>query len=142
MHPVGTRRWRVSTPWPGVLAGQARAADDVDLALIAAQLTVRAAATPDAAPGAPGFRWTATAAAGSMTVALKDPADPARTLLAEPAARLLAMTPAAVAPVVTAVIAPDVLYARGMKAIRHLTRILPAIAAGAPDLAVAVGVAP
>jgi len=66
-----------------------------------------------------------------MAVALKDPADPARTMLADPAARLLALAaaadPAAVVPVVGTVIAPGALHAWGMKAIRHLTRILPAV---------------
>ena len=123
------------------LARQARTADDVDLALLAAQLPVRAAAAPNAAPGGPGYPWTAAAAVDCMTVALKDPDDPARTMLADPAARLLALAaaadPAAVAPVVATVIAPDALHAWGMKAIRHLTRILPAIASKAPDLAIA-----
>ena len=97
-------------------------------------------------PGGPGYPWTAAAAVDCMTVALKDPADPARTMLADPAARLLALAaaadPAAVAPVVATVIAPDTLHAWGMKAIRHLTRILPAIASKAPDLAIEIGAAP
>ena len=104
--------------------------------LVAAQLPVRAAGPQNAAPGAPGYPWTAAAAVDCMTVALKDPADQARTMLADPAARLLALAaatdPAAVAPVVAAVIAPDALHAWGMKAIRHLTRILPAIAGKDP----------
>ena len=81
-----------------------------------------------------------------MAVALKDPGDQARIRLADPAARLLALAavtdPAAVAPVVTAVIAPDALHAWGMKAIRHLIRVLPAIARKDPGLAVAIGTAP
>jgi hypothetical protein len=81
-----------------------------------------------------------------MTVALKDLDDQRRTMLADPAARLLALTaatdPAVVAPVVTAVIDPGALHAWDMKAIRHLTRILPAIARKDPGLAVAVGTAP
>ena len=67
-------------------------------------------------------------------------------MLADPAARLLALAaatdPAAVAPVVTAVIDPGALHAWGVKAIRHLTRVLPAIARKDPGLAVAVGTAP
>ena len=81
-----------------------------------------------------------------MTVALKDLDDQRRTMLADPAARLLALAaaadPAAVAPVVAAVIDPEALHAWGMKAIRHLTRVLPAIARKDPGLAVAVGAAP
>ena len=45
-------------------------------------------------------------------------------------------------PVVAAVIDPGALHAWGMKAIRHLTRILPAIARKDPGLAIAVGTAP
>jgi hypothetical protein len=128
------------------LARQARTADDVNLALLAAQLPVRAAAAQNAVPGGPGYPWTAAAAIDCMTVALKDPVDPARTMLADPAARLLALAaaadPVAAAPVVATVIAPDTLRAWGMKAIRHLTRILPAIASKAPDLAIEIGAAP
>jgi len=128
------------------LARQARTADDVDLALLAAQLPVRAATGQNPVPGGLGYPWTAAAAVDCMTVALKDPADPARTMLADPAARLLALAaaanPAAVAPVVATVIAPDTLHAWGMKAIRHLTSILPAIASKAPDLAIEIGAAP
>jgi hypothetical protein len=128
------------------LARHARHADDVDLALVTAQLPVRAAAAQNAIPGRAGYPWTATAAIDCMTVALKDPADPARTMLADPAARLLALAaaadPAAVVPVVVTVIAPGALHAWGMKAIRHLTRILPAVVRKAPELAIEIGLAP
>ena len=128
------------------LARQARAADDVDLAVAAAQLPVRAEGPRNTAAGTPGYPWTAAAAADCMAVALKDLDDPRRIMLADPAARLLALAaatdPAAVAPVVAAVIDPAALHAWGMKAIRHLTRILPAIARKDPGLAVAVGTAP
>jgi hypothetical protein len=128
------------------LARQARAADDVDLAVAAAQLPVRAEGPRNTAAGTPGYPWTAAAAADCMTVALKDLDDQRRIMLADPAARLLALVaatdPAAVAPIVAAVIDPGALHAWGMKAIRHLTRILPAIARKDPGLAIAVGTAP
>ena len=114
--------------------------------MAAAQLPVRAEGPGNTAAGTPGYPWTAAAAADCMAVALKDLDDPRRIMLADPAARLLALAaatdPAAVAPVVTAVIDPAALHAWGMKAIRHLTRILPAIARKDPGLAVAVGTAP
>ena len=128
------------------LARQARAADDVDLAVAAAQLPVRAEGTRNTAAGTPGYLWNAAAAADCMAVALKDLDDQRRIMLADPAARLLALAaaadPAAVAPVVAAVIDPGALHAWGMKAIRHLTRVLPAIARKDPGLAIAVGAAP
>ena len=128
------------------LARHARAADDVDLALVAAQLPVRAAAAQNAIPGRAGYPWTAAAAIDCMTVALKEPAGPARMVLADPAARLLALAvaadPAAVVPVVVTVISPGALHAWGMKAIRHLTRILPGVACKAPELAIEIGLAP
>jgi hypothetical protein len=128
------------------LARQARAADDVDLAVAAAQLPVCAEGPRNTAAGTPGYPWTAAAAADCMTVALKDLDDQRRIMLADPAARLLALAaatdPAAVAPVVAAVIDPGALHAWGMKAIRHLTRVLPAVARKDPGLAVAVGTAP
>jgi len=75
-----------------------------------------------------------------MTVALKDLDDQKRIMLADPAGRLLALAaatgPAAVAPVVAAVIDSGALHAWGMKAIRHLTRVLPAITRKDPDRAV------
>ena len=128
------------------LAQQAREADDVDLAVAAAQLPVRAEGPRNTAAGVLGYPWSAAAAADCMTVALKDLDDQKRILLADPAARLLALAaatnPAAVAPVVAAAIAPDALHAWGMKAIRHLIRVLPVIARKDPGLAVAVGIAP
>lgn len=128
------------------LARQARAADDVNLALVAAQMPVRAAGAQNATSGSTRYKWTVAAAIDCITVALKNPADPARAVLAEPAARLLALAaatdPVGASPAVTAVITPAALHAWGMKAIRHLTRILPEIASKAPDLAVEIGVAP
>jgi hypothetical protein len=128
------------------LAQRARTADDVDLAVAAAQLPVRAEGNKNIAAGNQGYSWTTAAAVDCMTVALKDLDDKKRTVLADPAARLLALgaavDPAAVAPVVAAVVAPAALHAWGVKAIRHLTRIVPAIARKDPSLAVAVGIAP
>jgi hypothetical protein len=128
------------------LARQAHAADDFDLALLAAQLPVRAASGQNDTDGDAGYPWTATAAIDCMAVALKDPDDPRRATLADPAGRLLALDaavdPAALAEVIAEVIAPGALRAWSMNAIRHLTRIVPAIARKAPDLAVEIGVAP
>ena len=128
------------------LARQAKEVDDVDLAVCAAQLPVRAEGPRNTVAGVPGYPWTAAAAVDCMAVALKDMDDQRRILLADPAARLLALAaatnPAAVAPVVAAVIAPGALHAWGMKAIRHLIRVLPVIARKDPGLAVAVGIAP
>lgn len=54
------------------LAQQAREADDVDLAVAAAQLPVRAEGSRNTAAGVLGYPWSAAAAADCMTVALKD----------------------------------------------------------------------
>jgi hypothetical protein len=130
------------------LARHAHADDDVSLALLAAQLPVRAAsrANDGSATGNATYPWTAAAAIDCLTVALKDLDDPRRAMLADPGGRLLAVAaqrdPNALAEVITAVIAPDALRAWSMNTIRHLTRILPTIASRAPDLAIAIGLAP
>jgi hypothetical protein len=128
------------------LARQARETDDIDLAVAAAQLPVRAEGTRNTTAGVLGYAWSAAAAAECMTVALKDLDDRRRIVLADPAGRLLALAavtdPAPVAQVVADVIAPGTLHAWGTKAIRHLTRVLPAIARKDAALAIAVGTAP
>jgi len=128
------------------LARQANAVDDVSLALLAAQLPVRAASGQTDTAGDGGYPWTPAAAIDCMAVALKDPDDPRRATLADPVGRLLALDaavdPATLAEVIIAVIAPAALRAWSMNAIRHLTRIMPSIARNAPELAVEIGVAP
>jgi len=130
------------------LARHAHANDDVNLALLAAQLPVRAASRvdEDSTTGDAKYPWTAAAAIDCLAVALKDLSDPRRAMLADPVGRLLALTaqvdPIVLAEVITAVIAPDALRAWSVNAIRHMTRILPTIARKAPDLAVAIGLAP
>jgi len=128
------------------LARAARETDDIDLALLAAQLPVRAAAGQTGAGLAGGsFDWAAETIIDCIAVALKDLDDPRRANLADPCGRLLALgaavDPLALADPIAAVIAEPALKAWGMTAVRHLTRILPAIADTAPATAVEIGLA-
>lgn len=128
-----------------MLARHARNTDDIDLALLTAQLPVRVGAMP-AGPGeVSDFGWTASAAIDCMAVALKDLTDQRRANLADPCARLLALVaaidPLAVAEPIAEVIAEPAMTAWGMAAVQHLTHILPAIAAKAPNIAVEIGLA-
>jgi hypothetical protein len=129
-----------------VLASRARTADDIDLALAAAQLPFRATGSAGAKSGSYRYSWTVAAAADCMAVALKDPADQSRTMLVDPSARLLALAavsdPLAAAQTIVTVISAEALHGWGTRAIRHLIPIIPAIAEAAPDLAVAIGKAP
>jgi hypothetical protein len=128
------------------LARHAREADDIDLALLAAQLPVRATAGQTGVGiVSDSFSWAAEAVIDCIAVALKDLDDLRRANLADPCGRLLALgaagDPIALADTIAAVIAEPALKAWGTTAVRHLTRILPAIAAKAPATAVEIGLA-
>jgi len=127
------------------LAAHARSTDDVNLALLAAQLPTRAV---DLRPGAlhtgASQEWTTTAV-DCMTVALADRDDPNRAPLAQFGGRLLAAVaahdPRTTADVINAVIAPGALRAWGVVAVLPLIEQIPEIARTAPELAVAIGLA-
>ncbi len=125
------------------LAAHARSTDDLNLALLAAQLPLRAVNMQQAALHArPGSDWTA-AAVDCMQVALADLGDPRRAALASPAGRFLAAVavgdPHATAEVVHAVLAPGALTAWGVTAVWPLIEQIPGIARTAPALAIAIG---
>jgi hypothetical protein len=127
------------------LAAHARSTDDLNLALLAAQLPLRAVNMQQAALHArPGSDWTA-AAVDCMQVALADLGDPRRAALASPAGRFLAAVavgdPHATAEVVHAVLAPSALTAWGVTAVWPLIEQIPGIARTAPALAIAIGAA-
>jgi hypothetical protein len=127
------------------IAAHARSTDDINLALLAAQLPLRAVRTRPAAlqEGAAG-KWTA-AAVDCVRVALADLSDQRRL----PVARLSGHLLAAVAPrdthatadVIRAVIAPAALTAWSITAILPLIGHVPEIAVTDPGLAVAIAAA-
>jgi hypothetical protein len=129
----------------GRLAAQARSTDDVNLALLAAQLPTRAVnLRPGALHTGASQEWTATAV-DCMTVALADLGDPNRAPLAQFGGRLLAAVaaydPHTPADVINAVIAPEALRAWGVVAVLPLIEQIPEISGTAPELAVAIGLA-
>lgn len=127
------------------IAAHARSADDINLALLAAQLPVRAVGARSTALHARAAdKWTA-AAVDCMHVALSDLDDQRRV----PVARLGGQFLAAVAPhdahatadVIRAAIAPAALTAWNVTAIMPLIGQVPEIAATAPALAVEIAAA-
>jgi hypothetical protein len=127
------------------VAAHARGADDINLALLAAQLPVRVAgARPAALHATRAGKWAA-AAVDCMHVALADLNDQGRV----PVARLAGHFLAAVAPhdtratagVIRAVIAPAALTAWSVTAVLPLIGQVPEIAATAPGLAVEIAAA-
>jgi hypothetical protein len=128
-----------------LIAAHARGTDDINLALLAAQLPIRAVDATSAAlrQGAAG-KWTA-AAVDCMRVAVADFSDQRRV----PVARFGGQFLAAVAPydtqataeVIRAVIAPAALTAWGITAVLPLIGRVPEIAVTDPGLAVAIAVA-
>lgn len=125
------------------LARQARGADDVDLAVLAAQLPARALNHRPAALAAHVAGHLVPAAVECMSVALADPADRRRAQLAEVTSRLLAhavaVDPAATATVVEGLCSRDALQAWGVRHMRPLIDRIPDIARRAPALAVTLG---
>jgi hypothetical protein len=127
------------------LAAHARSTDDVNLALLAAQLPTRAVnLRPGALHAGASQEWTATAV-DCMTVALADRGDPHRAPLAQFGGRLLAAVashdPHATADVISAVIAPESMQAWDVVTVLPLIEQIPEIAGTAPNLAVAIGAA-
>ncbi len=127
------------------IAAHACTADDINLALLAAQLPIRAASARPAVlrEGAAG-KWTA-AAVDSMRVALADLSDQRRVPVARFGGQFLATVAPhdthATAEVIRAVIAPAALTAWSVTAIRPLIGHFPEIAATAPGLAVDIAAA-
>jgi hypothetical protein len=127
----------------GRLAQHAAAADDVDLAVLAAQLTTRAAGGRTPAPNTVAARCWVQTALIVMAIALTDLADGRRARLAEVGGRSLAtaavLDPAASADTARRVIAEPALRAGGTGPVRQLINIVADIATQAPDLAVEIG---
>jgi hypothetical protein len=124
------------------LAATARAADSVDLALLAAQLPLRAVSQQTTALHAASPKWISTAV-DCMKVALEDLTDPSRVPLGQLSSRLLAAVmsrdPDAVADVISAIIAPQTIQAWSIKAVEPLIDQIPDLAKTAPQFAVAIG---
>ncbi|MGH3766165.1 MAG: hypothetical protein ACRDTX_13615 [Pseudonocardiaceae bacterium] len=127
------------------LARQARHADNIDLALLAAQLPARALSHRPTALAAHIAEHLVPAAVECMTMALADLADPRRTQLAEITSRLLAhaavVDPVATATVIEGLCSRDALQAWGVRHMWPLIDRIPNIAQRAPDLAVTLGAA-
>jgi hypothetical protein len=125
------------------LAQHAREADDIGLALLAAQLPIRALNhnSSGLTPRIAGH--LVPAAVECMTVALADLADSRRAQLAEVTSRLLAHAaatdPTAAAPVIEKLCTPDTLQAWGVRHLWPLVERIPDIARSAPGLAVTLG---
>jgi hypothetical protein len=130
-------------PFIAQLAQHALSNDDVDLALLAAQLLNRAAGTYQPGHETPAARSWVQAGIACMTVALAQPQETGREHLARAAARPLARAAALDAhtakATIAAVLAPAVLQAWDIEVIRRLIECLPEIAGEVPDLAVEVG---
>jgi hypothetical protein len=126
------------------LAATARATDSVDLALLAAQLPLRAVNQQTTALHAASPMWVSTAV-DCMKVALQDLTDPSRAPLGQLGSRLLAAVasrdPDAIADVISAIIAPQTIQAWSVKAVEPLISQIPELAKTAPQLAVAIGAA-
>lgn len=127
------------------LARQARDADNIDLALLAAQLPARALSHRPTALAAHIAEHLVPAAVECMTMALADLADPRRAQLAEITSRLLAhaatVDPAATVTVIEGLCSRDALQAWGVRYMWPLIDRIPEIARRAPDLAVTLGAA-
>ena len=125
------------------LADHAQSHDDVDLAVLAAQLLGRALAAGEPDPATPTAHHWARTAAACMTIALRGPQDAHRKQLADISGRILAIA-AVLDPVVTstaiaAAISRPALEAWGTTVVQRLIDRLPDIARQAPDLAVEIG---
>ncbi|MEV0570314.1 hypothetical protein [Dactylosporangium sp. NPDC050588] len=125
------------------LASLAQTRDDIDLALLAAQLLGRAHGTNEPAPNTPAAHHWTRAAAACMTVALRDPHDASRRQLADVSSRIFAIAvvldAATTASAAVAVIARSTMQAWGTTVVLRLVDRLPDIARQAPDLAVEIG---
>jgi hypothetical protein len=142
-HPEPAQPLNVLAPFTCTLAQHARSTDDVDLALLAAQLPRRSVNDPSLLTAEEVVRRWADVAVDSISVALAGVDDPARAPLARVTSWLLAVVaahePDLVSDVVRAVIASAGLEAWGTDAVWPLIERTPEIAAAAPDLAVMIG---
>jgi hypothetical protein len=125
------------------LADHAQSHDDVDLAVLAAQLLGRALAAGEPDPATPTAHDWARTAAACMTIALHGPQDAHRKQLADISGRILAVAavldPAVTSTAVSAAISRPALEAWGTSVVQRLIDRLPDIARQAPDLAVEIG---
>jgi len=125
------------------LAEHARTADDIELAHLAARLSLRATDKHQPTPGTPAAACLVRTAVAVTLVALADPTDARRARLAGPACRALAMaaaidTPGA-ADVVRAVVTEPIIRAWGANTVWPITGAFREIAAQSPDLAADIG---
>jgi len=125
------------------LAEHARTADDINLAHLAARLSLRATDKHQPTPGTPDAACLVRTAVAVTSVALADPADSGRAQLAGPACRALAIaavidTPGA-AHVVRAVVTEPIIRAWGANTVWPITGAFREIAAQSPELAADIG---
>ena len=143
-HPRPQHGLEILADLTSHLAATARATDSVDLALLAAQLPLRAVNQQTTALHAASPKWISTAV-DCMKVALEDLTDPSRVPLGQLGSRLLAAVasrdPDAVGDVISAIIAPQTIQAWSIKAVEPLISQIPDLAKTAPQFAVAIGAA-